>query len=214
MRRVVFMLAALLSACTAAYAYCDEPDSVSFKKSFSLELGSGQGPLHVTGSLGPGGREAMAEAGQIDVESGSFFPLISVTEAWRVSPHWELCLTESISWRMFQVKQYDTFGIDPDGKPRYDTTSGQIIGWKSSIPYGAVTFQARVIWSPKWKVTAYSAMSVGLTSAAWLIGVIPLPIPGITPVGLRYGGEHFYCFAEATLGPIATFGHGGLGWRF
>ena len=55
----------------------------------------------------------------------------------------------------------------------------------------------------------YSALGVGLTTATSLV-----PLPGITPIAVRFGGEHLYFFAEATLGPIATLGHGGIGWKF
>lgn len=209
MKAKIFALAALACLCLSAYA--SEPakrEKKPFDKSFSLELGYGIQPLHMT--FAPTSEEKRALADQGFSESGdSFCPALSLAAMWRTGYHWELGAIAGISWCHFQTIEYSTFGFDPNGKARYNLREHHDGGWKDSDPIMALCFQARFIWNPQWKVCAYSAAQIGLTSASFII-----PIPGITPVALRYGGKHFYGFLEATLSPIATFGHGGIGWKF
>lgn len=203
MRAFLITVALLLGA--SVYAVGQD----SFTKSFSLELGSGLQPLHMT--LAPSHSEKMAFADKgLEVwKESEYCPVISVSEVWRTGAHWELCLTEGASFKFLEMRGYEPFGTDPSGKPRYSLSTGFPAGTRVSNPILSLTFQARFIWSPKWKVTVYSALGAGLTTATEFY-----PMPEVTPIALRFGGKHFYGFAEATLGPIATFGHGGLGWRF
>ncbi len=200
MKAHILVVAALLAWGSAAYAYDGR---------FSIEVGTGLQPLHMT--LAPTHAEemALAELGQLALDSGSFCPVISLTGVWSLSPHWELCATGGISWKHFEYMQYPTFGTGPSGEPRYNLRNGKKAGWKASKPVPSLTAQARFIWSPNWKVTVYSALGLGFTSVTEIY-----PMPEITPIALRFGREHFYTFAEATIGPIATFAHIGFGWRF
>ncbi len=200
MKAHILVVAALLAWGSAAYAYDGR---------FSIEVGTGLQPLHMT--LAPTHAEemALAELGQLALDSGSFCPVISLTGVWSLSPHWELCATGGISWKHFEYMQYPTFGTGPSGEPRYNLRNGKKAGWKASKPVPSLTAQARFIWSPNWKVTVYSALGLGFTSVTEIY-----PMPEITPIALRFGKEHFYTFAEATIGPIATFAHIGFGWRF
>lgn len=200
MKTHILVVAALLAWGSAAYAYDGR---------FSIEVGTGLQPLHMT--LAPTHAEemALAELGQLALDSGSFCPVISLTGVWSLSPHWELCATGGISWKHFEYMQYPTFGTGPSGEPRYNLRNGKKAGWKASKPVPSLTAQARFIWSPNWKVTVYSALGLGFTSVTEIY-----PMPEITPIALRFGKEHFYTFAEATIGPIATFAHIGFGWRF
>lgn len=204
MKRAVLTLALLLSA--AASVFADEPEKV---RSFSLELGVGAMPLHMYLVFPASAERELADLGQRSGDSKFDVPAISLSEVWRLNGHWEVALTEGVCWRYFDIIQYPEFGIDPDGKPRYDLHKGYSIGAKATPPVVSLTGQLRFIWSPKWKVTAYSAVQIGFTTASYII-----PLPGITPVAVRYGGKHLYGFAEVTLGPVASFAHGGLGWRF
>ena len=210
--RILFCTAAFLAACIPALA--SEDDTLSFRKSFSLEISSGVQPLHMMGSPALTEDLEMARKGMAFVNNSETFCVpFTLTEVWRVAPHWDLCISEGVCWKVIDVVQYDSFGVDPQGKPRYDLKKRSPAGRKSPFPTFTLYCQARLIWSPKWKVTVYSAVGAGLFSTLdSVIGVCP--VPGITPVGLRYGGKHLYFFAEATLSPLATLGHGGLGWRF
>lgn len=200
MKAHILIVAALLAWGTTAYASDGR---------FSLEIGTGVQPLHMTASPTYYEKKDLAELGQLALDSGSFCPVLSISGVWGLSPHWELCATGGVSWRHFEYVQYPTFGTGPSGEPRYNLSKGSKAGWKASKPVPSLTAQARFIWSPYWKVTVYSALGLGLTTVTDFI-----PMPEITPIALRFGKDHFYTFAEATIGPIATFGHIGFGWRF
>jgi hypothetical protein len=105
-------------------------------------------------------------------------------------------------------------GTDPDGKPRYDLTDGKDAGYAHSPVIPALSASYRGIWysDKPWEV--YSAIGLGLIfmpdgDPGWL-----LPLPAVTPFGVRVGGEHFYGFLESSFSPAATFIHGGVGWHF
>ena len=182
-------------------------------KSFSLELGTGIQPLHM--ALVPSGEEkrALADQGMVYERTSDLdCPSFSLSEVWRAARYFEFCLTEGISWKIMNLIQYESFGIDPDGKPRYDVNyyAASPAGHKASKPVGSLTLQARVIWNPDNKrVNAYSALGAGLTTVT---GHYPLPL--VTPIALRFGNGHLYGFIEATVSPVATFGQGGIGWKF
>ena len=211
MKSMILCAAILLAASASAFASGGKGSDEPFRKIFSLELGTGLQPLHMTLSPSRSEKESFASHGiaLTSLSSDLDCPVISISEVWRTRPHWELCLTEGISWKIMDSVQYGTFGTDPSGNPRYDLNNGTPAGTKAMLPVGSLSFQARFIWSPKWKVTVYSALGIGFTTVTEYI-----PMPLVTPVALRIGGEHFYGFAEATIGPVATFAHGGIGWRF
>ncbi len=200
MKKYILSVFALLSMGLGVYASDGK---------FSLELGTGLQPLHMTAAPSYKEKEALAELGQLAIESGSFCPVLSLSAVWHVSPHWEMCATGGLSWKHFEYNQYPVFGTGPSGEPRYDLSKGQRAGWKASKPVPSLTAQARFIWSPEWAVTVYSALGLGLTTVTDLI-----PMPEVTPIAFRFGKDHFYTFAEATIGPVATFAHIGFGWKF
>ena len=180
-----------------------------FRKRFSLELGAGQGPLHMQ-FVSPSwsAKKVLAEKGQRADTGDGIYPAIALSGVLRTSPRWETVATACVSWSHCRIRQYDTFGIDPQGKPRYDLTKGTPAGWKDLSPAFSLTVQERVAWNPEWKVRMYSAFGVGLST----YGLIPLP--SLTPVGCSYGGKHLYFYAEIPLSPYATFFHAGIGWSF
>ena len=55
----------------------------------------------------------------------------------------------------------------------------------------------------------YSGFGLGLSTVTEVT-----PLPSLTPVGCRLGGEHVYCFAETGFTPYASYLHGGVGLRF
>ena len=193
-------------------AFADKGEPAPFKRSFSLEIGAGHGPYHMfLRNVSPSwkAQKALAQEGLVAKSDGVFYPAFSLSGVWRYAYRWEAAFTGGVSWSHHPVIQYDTFGLDPQGNPRYDLNKGHSAGWRDSTPVGTLTFQARVFWNPEWLVQAYSAFGFGFTTASEII-----PIPAVTPLGLRYGGKHFYFFVETPLNPVALFLHGGLGWRF
>ena len=208
MKRVLLLIAVLVVLPAVAFAQGEKD-----YKGFSLELGTGIQPLHMT--LVPTRQEkmALADRGMMDVNSsGLDCPSFSLSEVWRAAYYFEFCLTEGISWKIMNLIQYESFGIDPDGKPRYDVNyyASSPAGHKASKPVGSLTFQTRVIWTPDFKrAKVYSALGIGFSTVTE-----QFPLPLVTPLGLRFGDNHLYGFLEATLSPVASFGHGGIGWKF
>ena len=184
---------------------------VPFEKSYSIEVGTGIRPIQMMIPPLRAARVPLASKGQDVDTDGAFYPVIDLTGVLRSGWKTEFTLTAGASWYHHRLVQYPSFGIDPDGQPRYDLEHGERIGWKDSIPAYSLTFQWRHLWNPSNAFLVYTGIGAGVTVAHFSKF---FPMPSVTPVAFRYGGEHFYAFAELTLGPIATFAHGGLGWRF
>lgn len=208
MKTRLFLAAVMILAAATAFAANGNDDKPDYK-SFSLELGTGIQPLHMT--LAPTRKEelALADEGKTASDKDDFCPVLSLTEVWRLNAHWEFCLSEGISWKYLNLTQYEIFGTDPSGKPRYNINKGTPAGVKASLPIGTVSGRFRFIWSPTWKVKVYSAVGLGLSTATGFY-----PLPEITPVAIRLGEQNFYVFGEMTMGSLASIAHLGFGWRF
>lgn len=204
----------VLLLATATGALCQEQGAPvpeqKWQTRFSLELGTGLQPLHMELSPTVDRREALAAKGQEVNREGAFYPVISLSGVWRLKPRTELLLTGGVSWCHHRLTQYDSFGTDPSGRPRYNLSQGRDAGWTNSSPFFTLTVQYRHLWNPDAAVKLHSGAGLGVvfnTSGA-------LILPELTPIGLRYGGRHIYGFVELTLGPVASIVHGGLGWAF
>lgn len=178
----------------------------SFQKRYSIEVGTGIPPLYMDYMTTA---DRLAERGMsIDKES-AFYPVVSLSGVMSVSDKNEFTLTIGTSWCHHKVIQYSVFGTDPNGKPRYNLHDGKPAGWMNSSLQWSVNLNWRHLWNPENMATFYSGLGIGYSPA---LG--PTPVPTLTPVALRVGGNHFYGFIECTIGAVATFAHGGLGWRF
>ena len=194
----------------SAFAQEDDPFPVPFQRKFSVEIGIGPAPFHMA-LVSPAWefKQALAEEGKNITSIDRMYPAFSLSGVWHPFAHWEYVLTASASWRPYQITRYEEFGIDPQGKPRYDLTKGTPDG-KRHYPGVAVFFEARVYWNPAWRVKMYSAFGSGLfTDGSGLT-----PVPSLTPVALRINAGSLYFFVEDTLSPAATLLHLGLGWTF
>ena len=208
MRRFLIAMLAVLGAVTTAFGQ-EEP----FRKTFSLELGVGPGPLHM---MFPGvspdndTETAWAEQGRRADKSTGYHPAFTLSGAIRTWDRWETVVTAGISWYRSRLIQYEAFGTDPKGQPRYDLTkSTPVGGWADSSPVASLTVQERVFWNPRWKVQMYSSFGLALTTSSELV-----PIPSLMPVCMRLGGRHLYFYAETGFSPFASYLHGGLGFKF
>lgn len=186
--------------------------ATAFAQEWRLEVASGIQPLHMGfWHISPSAKveEQLAEVGQaIDTGKG-FYPSVILSGVWHYTERWELVLTGEVCWSHHRLIQYGQFGIDPSGNPRYDLTQHTDIGWKDSSPVASGTLQWRYLWTPWSVVNLYSGVGFGLSG-----GTHYIPVPCITPIGIRVGGSHIYGFVEAPLGPYAAFLAGGLGWTF
>ena len=208
MRRILIVALALLAGSFAAFGQED-----SFRKTFSLELGVGPGPLHM---MFPGvspnheTETAWAEQGRRADKTTGYHPAFTLSGAIRTWDRWETVVTAGISWYRSRLVQYEAFGIDPQGKPRYDLKKATPVGgWTDSSPIASLTVQERVFWNPRWKAQMYSAFGLALTTSSELV-----PIPSLMPVCMRLGGRHLYFYAEPGFSPFASYLHGGLGFKF
>lgn len=215
MKARLLALAALML--WGASAFAQEDIDPPFSPYFTLEIGTGMAPIHTLmngkwslgGNLSHGG--TLSDDGTRADASHYWCPSFSVSVAWHTTLKWEWVLSGGYSWIHHRMMQYDTFGIDPAGRPRFDTGSHHDIGWKDSYPAGAIFFQARRFWNPTQKVKLYSAAGMGYVfDPSRDFGVVP----SITPIAVRFGTGHLKFFIENTFSPAATLVDIGLGWAF
>ena len=185
--------------------------NVPFEKSYSIEIGTGIRPFQMMINPVRAAQARLAPKGQDVDTDGSFYPVVNLTGVLRSGWKTEFTLSAGASWYHHRLIQYPSFGVDPNGKPRYDLEHGERVGWMDSIPAFSGTFQWRHLWNPSNAFLVYTALGAGVT-VSYFSSFFPLL--SLTPVAFRYGGEHFYAYTELTLGPLASFVHGGLGWRF
>lgn len=208
MKRFLTVLLGLTGLVAAAFGQEEKP---AFRKSFSLEIGAAPGPLHMQlPYVSPSWEalETLAESGQNAYSGETICLAVSLSGVFRTGYRWETVVTGSVSWSHCPVIQYEAFGVDPQGKPRYDLSKGTRIGWRAFSPVATLTIQERVFWNPLWKVQLYSGFGLGIP----IVDVVPLP--SLVPAGVRVGGGHFYGYAETGFTPFASFLHGGIGWKF
>ena len=210
MRKLPIITAFLLGTSFFAQAQ-EEP---AFKPVFSIELSTGIQPLHSNYSPSTARKRELAERGQEYVGSTAYRPVINLTGVYRPWKRTEFTFTAGVTWCHHQLMQYDEFGTDPDGKPRYNYINSEkvrhLAGWTDSTPLFSATLQWRHLWTPRHDLVLYSGAGAGVV----FISRVIYPVPSVTPIGLRWDIQHFYIFAEGTIGPLATFVQGGLGWHF
>ena len=212
MKRVALSILFVFGLAISAFgqeSLAEELELSSFKRSFSLELGSGFAPIHT-----------LADTRSLDVKYAPLgqaiddsYPLsFTLSGVWRFDRRWEAKLTIDASWFNCELIQYPEFGTDPSGQPRYRINYNQAehLGRINDGFRWSATAILRHIWNPQNAFQTYSEFGLG-----YIFGLgSPALIPGITFIGLRYCWDHFYLYAENTFSPAATLIHGGLGWKF
>lgn len=213
MRKYLIIISFLLGTAFAARAQ----EELAFRPVFSIEIGTGYPPIHTLTASSYTREKELAEKGlEIVDKQNAFYPVINLTGVYRPWKRAEFTFSAGASWCHHQLKQHPQFGVDPNGKPRYDWSKGTMAGWTDSTPCFMVAAQCRYLWTPSYLLVLYSGTGWGIVFGSRFIAGITsvLPVPSLTPIGLRTGGKHFYAYAEGTIGPLATFIHGGLGWHF
>ncbi len=220
-----FLVAVLFLATALSAAAQEEPqEATRFNKTYSIELGTGIQPFYMNGWVTPSSyvKDELAKKGQSPAGPYSY-PVLSLTGVMRISRRSEHILTLGTTWCHHQIVQYpESGGFDPEGRPRYDVRNGNgtIIGSANTSFEYSITWQWRHLWTPERLIVLYTGVGLGVYSEriyamGGYLHLPMVPIPDVTPLGLRFGGSrHIYGFAEVTFGPIATLAHGGLGWRF
>ncbi len=212
--RLTALLALLLLGATA-FAQDEEPP---FFKQFSVEIATGLPPIHTLLEVnGSKYDKTLAQQGKKADLDGVWIPALSLSAVWKTARRWEMVLTGGVSWCHHKVIQFGTFGIDPQGNPRYDLYDPHPDGWRDSTPIGALFFQARCFWNPTQKVKLYSAFGGGLVLGGkdhfFSDGLVAI-VPSITPIAVRFGTGPLTFFLENTYSPAATGFDIGLGCTF
>ena len=184
----------------------------------ALEIGAGPASFPQAfgrGSLDYGSMEReLAEMGQYPNAVFNIDPAFSLSWVYTLNKKWDIAVSVGLSWFNYRLFQCETFGTDPEGKPRYDRSTGHYTGyWGTSLYCGALSVTWRRTWLRKGVFDLYGGIGLGISGGFYDDALI-LPMLALTPVGFRLGGRHLYGFAEATISPTATLGQGGLGWRF
>ena len=202
-------LVALVFLGVTAHAQELKPEE-PFQPYFSLELGTGIAPIHTLVSQSSlSWNHDIADKG-LSPQGNTWSPAFSLSAAWHPALKWEFVLTGGVSWCHYKVIQYDTFGVDPRGRPRYDLDKPLYTYWTDSEYAGAFFFQVRRFWNPTQKVKLYSAAGGGLyTDGKEVAG-----LPSLTPIAVRFGTGHLKFFIENTFSLAATGWNFGLGWTF
>jgi len=204
--KIRFMLvAALLCAVTGAFAQ----EQADVAKVFSVEVGTGISPLYMIDAPDRSVQKRIAQKGLVALDEGSFHPVLTLTGVLRTNDKSEFTVSAGTSWNHNKLIKCPVFGIDPLGQPRLNLEEGTPAGTLESSPEFSILFQYRHLWNPRNALVLYSGVGAGFSTAMRFY-----PIPSLTPLALRLGGEHFYGFVEGTVSVMATFVHGGLGWRF
>lgn len=201
----ILVIAALLASAVNAFAQ-EVPD---FRKSFSVEIGTGISPLYMSDTPSRSVQQRLAQKNLVASDEGCFHPVVTLTGVFRTNVKSEFTASAGISWNHNKLIECPTFGIDPYGQPRLNLDESKPAGTLESSPEYSLLIQYRHLWNPQNALVCYSGIGAGFSTA---MGVCP--IPSFTPLALRLGGDHFYGFVEGTVSILATFVHGGLGWRF
>ena len=211
MRFLSLVAAILLGTCLLVRAQ-EGPEYA--QRTWSIEMGAGFIPYHMTLVPTRAIKEELAQLGQ---EAGQIMnpygPAFSVSGAYRVRRWTEFRFTVGASWRYYKLTQYSVFGTDPDGKPRYDLKDGHYLKTDNASVF-SFTLQCFHIWNPGRTAELYSGGGLGFIAGKGSSFTEPIPLPELTPIGVRVGGRHLYGFTELTIGPIASLVHGGIGCRF
>ena len=143
MRNIILAAILLLGAVNTAAGQNDIP----FKEEFSLEITTGVPPLHTT--LGPSWtyEETLAKQGQSLTTSDARYPTFDITGVVRSAKHHEFTLSVGVSWIHHKVYQHSSFGIDPNGDPRYNINDKTFSGWADTPPVFSFTVQWRYLSS-------------------------------------------------------------------
>lgn len=185
------------------------------QRTWSIELGTGVIPFHISFIPTRATKTELAQKGQAvgDVIC-PYFPAFSLSGAYHLRKYTEFRFTVGASWRYYNLIQYSSFGTDPNGNPRYNLNDGSPAGWTVSRPVFSFTIQCFHVWNPGRTAELYSGGGLGFIAGKGNPLTEPIPLPELTPIGVRVGGRHLYGFTELTIGPIASLVHGGVGCRF
>lgn len=219
MKALLTAITALLSLGATALAQEETTLPETFPRRFSLELAVGLAPIHTLVNInGLRYERTFSDEGREPDLSDCLAPALSLSAVWKTFPRWEMVLTGGASWCHHKVVRYDSFGIDPQGRPRYDLYKPHPDGSMNSALSFSLFFQARYFWNPAKKIQFYSAFGGGFIlngTGFYLADDARLAfVPSLTPIAVRFNAGPLHFFLENAYSPAATLVNGGLGWTF
>ncbi len=124
---------------------------------------------------------------------------------------WEFNAILNYSWVGYTINQY------PDSSGAYDRSATPVISTRETRHVFSLSTDMRWKWLRRDYFSLYSALGLGIStkgSYSFAGAELPLPLPYVTPIGIKAGGKQFYGITELTISPSASFVLAGVGYRF
>ena len=134
---------------------------------------------------------------------------IGYTYQWR--KRWEVNTMINVHLTIMDIYQYPLLpGADgsatsgPEAENQYDWNAEPTTTRQTDV-YGAFCASVRYKWLVRDNFSMYSGLGAGISFG------IPIPIPYVAPIGIKFGKGKVYGIVEANISAATTFGMAGIG---
>lgn len=134
---------------------------------------------------------------------------IGYTYQWR--KRWEVNTMLNVHLTIMDIYQYPLLpGADgsatsgPEAENQYDWNA-EPTATRQTDAYGAFCASVRYKWLVRDNFSMYSGLGAGISFG------LPIPIPYVAPIGIKFGKGKVYGIVEANISAATTFGMAGIG---
>ena len=134
---------------------------------------------------------------------------IGYTYQWR--KRWEVNTMINVHLTIMDTYQYPLLpGADgsatsgPEAENQYDWNAEPTATRQTDV-YGAFCASVRYKWLVRDNFSMYSGLGAGISF------FLPIPIPYVAPIGIKFGKGKVYGIVEANISAATTFGMAGIG---
>ena len=134
---------------------------------------------------------------------------IGYTYQWR--KRWEVNTMINLHLTIMDIYQYPLLpGADgsaisgPEAENQYDWNAEPTATRQTDV-YGAFCASVRYKWLVRDNLSMYSGLGAGISLG------LPIPIPYVAPIGIKFGKGKVYGIVEANISAATTFGMAGIG---
>ena len=134
---------------------------------------------------------------------------IGYTYQWR--KRWEVNTMINVHLTIMDIYQYPLLpGADgsavsgPEAENQYDWNAEPTATRQTDV-YGAFCASVRYKWLVRDNFSIYSGLGAGISFG------LPIPIPYVAPIGIKFGKGKVYGIVEANISAATTFGMAGIG---
>ena len=134
---------------------------------------------------------------------------IGYTYQWR--KRWEVNTMINVHLTIMDIYQYPLLpGADgsaisgPEAENQYDWNAEPTATRQTDV-YGAFCTSVRYKWLIRDNFSMYSGLGAGISFG------LPIPIPYVAPIGIKFGKGKVYGIVEANISAATTFGMAGIG---